>query len=422
MNRPGNKVETMLDKIIGTKLDPWVNRIREETNLPVRLTLWSGGTYDLGTFDKPRVQLRVNNLEAIGAFLNPSLDALGSAYVEQSIDIDGDIADIIDIAYKLASLPSFDGGLAGKVLKRFAHTRADDKKSIQYHYDVSNEFYQLWLDEQMVYSCGYFPRGDETLDDAQRKKIDHILSKIRLQEGQTLLDIGCGWGALVIRAAQRFKARCIGITLSEEQYDLARRRVETAGLSDLIDIRLQDYRDVPGSFDRITSVGMFEHVGLENLDGYFSKIHSLLADEGVVMNHGITSTDPESGDSPGGGGSFIDQYVFPAGELPHLSYALRAMQAGGLEALDVENLRRHYAATLIEWTRRFEQHTQLIRQMIGETKYRIWRVYLAGCAQAFAQDNVSIFQIVGQKARRPANAIPWSRSYMYPFQCDADRP
>ncbi|MGF6780847.1 class I SAM-dependent methyltransferase [Paraburkholderia sp. GAS334] len=403
----------MLDKVIGTKLDAWAKRIRTELNVPVRLTLWSGSSYDLGTFHKPRVQLRVNDVGAVSAFLNPSLDVLGEAYVKQSIDLEGKIADIIDVAYKLASLPTGDAGIAAKVLTRFSHTRKEDKESIQYHYDVSNEFYRLWLDKQMVYSCGYFENGDESLDEAQVKKIDHILSKIRLQPGQTLLDIGCGWGALVIRAAQRFQARCVGITLSEKQYEFARQRVKDANLSDLVEIRLQDYRDVTGSFDRITSVGMFEHVGLSNLEGYFSTMSALLADDGVAMNHGITSTDPDNDDSPLGGGSFIDQYVFPAGELPHLSFALIEMQAGGLEALDVENLRRHYVKTLDNWTERFEANTEFIRKMVGETRYRIWRVYLAGCAQAFAMDNVSIYQIVCQKSRRPADTIPWSRSYIY---------
>jgi cyclopropane-fatty-acyl-phospholipid synthase len=403
----------MLDKVISTKLNTWANRVRTELNLPVRFTLWSGSSYDLGAFDDPRVQLRVNDANAIGAFLNPSLDALGEAYVQQSIDIDGKIADIVDVAYKLTSLPSLNAGFAAKVFKRFSHTRKDDSESIQYHYDVSNDFYQLWLDEQMVYSCGYFERGDESLDEAQTKKIDHILSKIRLQRGQRLLDIGCGWGALVLRAAQQFQARCIGITLSEKQYELACQRVKDAGLSDLVEIRLQDYRDVTGTFDRITSVGMFEHVGLDNLEGYFTTMCALLADDGVAMNHGITSTDPYNGDSPMGGGSFIDKYVFPAGELPHLSFALQAMQAGGLEALDVENLRRHYVKTLASWAERFEEHTELIRRIVGETRYRIWRVYLAGCAQAFAQDNVSIYQIVCQKSERPTDTIPWSRHYMY---------
>jgi cyclopropane-fatty-acyl-phospholipid synthase len=403
----------MLDKVFRTTLDTWAKRVRTDLNVPARLTLWTGSSYDLGTFHEPRVQLRVNDIGAVSAFLNPSLDALGEAYVKESIDIDGKITDIIDVAYKLASLLTEDAGIAAKVLTRFSHTRKEDKESIKYHYDVSNEFYRLWLDKQMVCSCGYFESGGESLDEAQVKKIDHILSKIRLQPGQTLLDIGCGWGALVIRAAQRFQARCVGITLSEKQYELARQRVKDANLSDFVEIRLQDYRDVTGSFDRITSVGMFEHVGLSNLGGYFSTMSALLADDGVAINHGITSTDPDNGDSPLGGGSFIDQYVFPAGELPHLSYALKEMQAGGLEALDVENLRRHYVKTLDNWTERFEANTEFIRKMVGETRYRIWRVYLAGCAQAFAKDNVSIYQIVCQKSRRPADAIPWSRSYIY---------
>src|SRR5260370_12806111 len=174
----------------------------------------------------------------------------------------------------------------------------------------------------MIYSCGYYENGDETLDEAQEKKIDHILSKIRLQRGQTLLDIGCGWGALVIGAAQRFQAGCVGITLSEKQYEFARQRVKDANLSDFVEIRLQDYRDVTGSFDRITSVGMFEHVGLSNLEGYFSNVNALLADDGVAMNHGITSTDPENRDSPLGGRSFIDHHVFTAGRLPALTLSL----------------------------------------------------------------------------------------------------
>ncbi|RQZ12427.1 class I SAM-dependent methyltransferase [Burkholderia sp. Bp9031] len=403
----------MFDKVISTKLDTWINRIRTEMNLPVRVTLRTGNSYDLGQFDTPKVQLRVNDMKAIAAFLNPSLDSLGEAYVQQSVDIDGKIADIVDMAYKLSSLSGGEPGFAAKVFKRFSHTRKEDKESIQYHYDVSNDFYQLWLDKRMVYSCGYFEDGSETLDAAQEKKIDHILSKIRLQRGQTLLDIGCGWGALVIRAAQRFQARCMGVTLSEKQYEMARQRVIDAGLSDLVEIRLQDYRDVRGTFNRITSVGMFEHVGRDNLQQYFEVIHTLLADDGVAMNHGITSTAPDSGDSPMGGGSFIDKYVFPAGELPHLSLALRAMQSGGLEALDVENLRRHYVKTLENWTERFEAHSERIRKMVGESRYRIWRVYLAGSAQAFSLDNVSIYQIVCQKSQRPAGTIPWSRRYMY---------
>ena len=208
----------------------------------------------------------------------------------------------------------------------------------------------------MVYSCAYFENGDEDLATAQLKKIDHILTKIQLQPGQRLLDIGCGWGALVIRAAQKFGAKCVGVTLSQNQFDLATQRVKDAGLEGQVEIRLQDYRDIDGQFDRITSVGMFEHVGRKNLPGYFQQIHDLLADDGVAMNHGITSTDAESGETALGGGEFIDRYVFPDGELPHIGLALESLQRGGLEAVDVESLRRHYARTLDIWAERFETH------------------------------------------------------------------
>jgi cyclopropane-fatty-acyl-phospholipid synthase len=304
-------------------------------------------------------------------------------------------------------------GKFARITRSLTRSKAKDAEAIRYHYDVSNDFYQLWLDENMLYSCAYFENGDEDLATAQLKKIDHILTKIRLQPGQKLLDIGCGWGALVLRAAQKYGAQCVGITLSENQAALARERVAKAGLQGQIEIRLQDYRDVNGSFDRITSVGMFEHVGRNNLQTYFSKINSLLADNGVAMNHGITSTDAESGEAPYGGGEFIERYVFPHGELPHLGLVLKTMQEGGLEALDVENLRRHYARTCSIWADNFELHAAQIQQVAGDRRYRIWRMYLAGCAYAFAEDWISLYQVVCVKAGRKPEGIPWSRHYIY---------
>jgi cyclopropane-fatty-acyl-phospholipid synthase len=288
-----------------------------------------------------------------------------------------------------------------------------DAEAIQYHYDVSNEFYQVWLDENMVYSCAYFENGDEDLATAQLKKIDHILTKIQLRPGDTLLDIGCGWGALAIRAAQKYGAKCVGITLSKNQFELAKARVEQAGLTDRVDIRLQDYRDVGGTYDRITSVGMFEHVGVKNLPSYFAKINSLLADDGIAMNHGITSTHADNGEAAYGSGEFIGTYVFPHGELPHIGQVLKSMQEGGLEALDVENLRRHYAKTCGIWADNFEAQADRIKRLVDDKRFRIWRVYLAGCSYAFAQDWVSINQVVCQKAGRNAAELPWSRRYMY---------
>ncbi|RQH04193.1 SAM-dependent methyltransferase [Paraburkholderia dinghuensis] len=395
------------------KIARWVDEVRNKANLPARLVLWSGQQYDFGHFAAPHVTLKVNSASALPLLLDPSLDNLGEAYIKGKIDIEGRLADIIDISFSLARSTVTKAGKLTRARRYFTHSKSTDKKAIQYHYDVSNEFYKLWLDENMVYSCAYFEHGDEDLATAQLKKIDHILTKIGLQPGQRLLDIGCGWGALVLRAAQKFGARCVGVTLSQNQFDLATARVKAAGLEDRIEIRLQDYRDIAGQFDRITSVGMFEHVGRKKLPEYFQKVHDLLVDDGVAMNHGITSSDADSGETALGGGEFIDRYVFPDGELPHISLALEAAQRGGLEAVDVESLRRHYAHTLDLWAENFEARAHEAKKLVEDEKFRIWRVYLAGCAYAFEHDDVSIYQIVCRKAGRSAATLPWSRRYMY---------
>lgn len=384
----------------------WTADVRARANMPARLALWDGQSYDFGTFERPAVTLHVKSAAAVPLLLDPSLDNLGEAYVRNQIDVEGKLRDIIDVGYSLARVAAGSPGRLQRMARYFNHSKASDRKSIQYHYDVSNDFYQLWLDPGMVYSCAYFENGDEDLATAQLRKIDYILTKIQLQPDQTLFDIGCGWGALVIRAAQKFGARCVGITLSKDQYDGATERVKAAGLVDRIEIRLQDYRDIAGQFDRVTSVGMFEHVGRANLPEYFTRVQKLLADDGVIMNHGITSTDPGSGETAYGGGEFIDKHVFPDGELPHLRLALNAMQEGGLEAFDVESLRRHYAKTLRLWSDNYEAHAAALRELVDEEKYRIRRIYLAGCAYAFENDDVAIYQIIGRKAGRRADTLP----------------
>jgi cyclopropane-fatty-acyl-phospholipid synthase len=389
-------------------LEAFAARLRPH-DIPVLLQLWNGTEVALG--ETPTVALRVRSPAALKQLLNPSLASLGHAYVEGEIDVEGRTADIVDVAARLAS----HGPETGRALRRgprmTRHTRSVDAEAIAYHYDVSNAFYALWLDSQMVYSCAYFRSPDDTLDDAQTQKIDHVLRKLRVRPGDRLLDIGCGWGALVLRAAQRFGARSLGITLSRNQYEYARERIAAAGLADRCEVQLADYRDVTGKYDRIASVGMFEHVGLQNLHGYFARMRDLLADDGTFLNHGITSTDPDSAEAPWGGGEFIERYVFPHGELPHLSLALREMCAGGLEPVDVENLRRHYALTLDHWARRFEAAAPRLREIAGERRYRIWRVFLAGCADGFAQHRMSLFQILA--VGTGAGALPLTRDYMY---------
>lgn len=399
-------------------LTPWVAQLKDRANLPLLLQ-WGehpapGSGLRLGDFEQPRVVIKVRKAAAVPKLLSPSLDSLGEAYVEGLIDVEGSVDDILEMAHRLAEAGSGTESRLTRIVRHFQHSKKSDQEAVQYHYDVSNDFYQAWLDPRMVYSCAYFENGDETLEQAQLKKIDHILTKVQLRPDQRLLDIGCGWGALVIRAAQKFGARCVGITLSQRQFELATERVRAAGLQERVEIRLQDYREVQGPFDCITSVGMFEHVGLDYLQGYFARIRELLTDDGWVLNHGITSTDANDGETSHGGGRFIDRYVFPQGELPHISTVLKTLQAGGLEALDVESLRRHYARTTGLWSQAFEAAGEQLRALVDERRWRIWRVYLAGCQWAFEHDEISLYQVLCRKAGRQARGLPWSRRWMYP--------
>ncbi|GAA4411751.1 SAM-dependent methyltransferase [Quisquiliibacterium transsilvanicum] len=395
----------------------YLERLRQRQPLPLAVTLWNGATVPLN--DAPRVSVRLNNPQAARHFLKPSLDSLGEAFVEGLIDVEGPIRSVVEVAEGLARHHSAGDsrGLLPDWLSR--HTRKSDRKAIEYHYDVSNEFYSLWLDPQMVYSCAYFRSGDEDLATAQTQKLEHICRKLMLEPGQTLLDIGCGWGALAIHAARNHGVRVVGVTLSTNQFELASERVRAAGLDGQVEIRLQDYRDIPGDgvFERISSVGMFEHVGLKNLRGYFDVVHRLLTPGGVALNHGITSADAESRSVGMGAGEFIDRYVFPDGELPHVSLAIRELSAAGLELTDAESLRRHYAQTLWFWSDAFEANLARLTGMAGERRARIWRLYLAGCAHAFAHNWVNIYQLLAVRPRQEekgaVSPLPLSRDYMY---------
>jgi cyclopropane-fatty-acyl-phospholipid synthase len=402
----------MLDQL---KLNAWSLDVRNKLSmpLPLRVELWNGERLDFSS-EPPRVTIRIPNPAGLRYLLSPSLYNLGKAYVEGAIEVSGRAADMISVVNALAASTLKPRSRFSRALRSVAHTRERDAEAVRYHYDVSNEFYGAWLDPAMVYSCAYFEDGGEDLATAQQKKIDHILRKIDLRPGQRLLDIGCGWGALVMRAARAYGAHCVGITLSENQTRLAREQIERAGLSHLVDIRLQDYRDVTGQFERITSVGMFEHVGVQNLSDYFARINALLTEGGIAMNHGLTTTDVDSRASPYGGGEFIDKYVFPHGELAHLSTVIRTMQEGGLEVRDVENLRRHYARTCAIWTENFERNAEQIKRLTDPKRFRIWHVYLAGCTYAFNHDWISLYQVLCGKAGGEPSSMPWSRRYMYP--------
>lgn len=386
---------------------------RQPEGIPLRLHLWNGRHFDLGP--SPSVTIRVPSRSAIQAFIAPTLNRLAEAYIEGRIEIQGAVRDIMRVADLLArrgesthATPPF--------WRRVTHTRKSDSDSIQYHYDVSDDFYGLWLDRNMVYSCAYFRSGDEDIHAAQEQKLDHICRKLMLEPGERLLDIGCGWGALAIWAARHYGVQVTGITLSRNQHDHARARVEREGLAGRVEIRLQDYRDLPGEnvFDKIASVGMFEHVGLKNLPAYFGTVHRLLREGGWALNHGITSMDADSREVGMGGGEFIHRYVFPHGELPHLALAIREMSRQGLEVTDVESLRPHYAQTLWHWATRLEHNHLQAEALAGRKRYRVWLLYLAGCAWGFEHGWMSIHQVLAQKSgRNGVSAAPWTREHVY---------
>lgn len=392
----------------------YLESIRQRHPLPVKVALWDGTQVRLG--DEQRVGLTLKSAAAARYLLNPSLDRLGQGFVEGLIDVDGRIADVIEVAEALSRDADTRQGLGRLPGWLSRHTRKSDRKAIEYHYDVSNEFYARWLDPAMVYSCAYFSDPEQDLASAQAAKLEHICRKLRLAPGEHLLDIGCGWGAMVIHAARHHGVTATGITLSSRQFELASRRVEEAGLAGRVEIRLQDYRDVPGEavFDKISSIGMFEHVGLKNLRDYFGIVHRLLKPGGVVMNHGITSADADSREVGLGGGEFIDRYVFPDGQLPHVSLAIAELSRAGLELVDAESLRRHYALTLSHWSESFERQLDELTRIAGEQRTRIWRVYLAGCAHAFARGWINIYQLLAIRSDRGESPLPMTRDYMYP--------
>jgi cyclopropane-fatty-acyl-phospholipid synthase len=399
--------------LLESRVEKAINDLKRRADLPLAIELWNGKRYALAA--QTSVTIRVPSVGALKYFIDPDLAKLGEAYVEGHVDVEGPIQEVLRAAEGLSRhLGGEKRGRRPLVIN--LHTRSRDAKAIQYHYDVSNEFYALFLDREMVYSCAYFKTGDEDIHQAQAQKLDHLCRKLRLQPGDKLLDIGCGWGALVRWAARHYGVEATGVTLSQNQYRLANERIQADGLADRCKVLLQDYRDIPGSavYDRIASVGMFEHVGLKNLPLYFGAIRRLLKDGGIVMNHGITSIDPESRAVGLGAGDFIGKYVFPHGELPHVSLVLKEMAAAGLEVMDVETLRLHYARTLRHWSDRLEANLATARKHADEKRLRIWRTYLAGCAHAFDQRWVSVQQVLATQSADPRTSpLPLTRDYIY---------
>ena len=383
----------------------------QKLQLPLRLRLWDGHEFSFGP--TPSVTIVVKDPALVAEFTHPSLDPLGSAFVEGRLELEGSISEVIRVCDELSQALVEEEDTTPS---RIHHDKATDAASISYHYDLSNDFYQLWLDRDMAYSCGYFETGEESLDEAQQAKFRLLCRKLRLKPGEYLLDVGCGWGGLARFAAREFGVKVFGITLSKEQLKLARERVNAEGLQDKVDLQLLDYRDLPqdGRFDKIVSVGMFEHVGHANLREYCEILSNAVREGGLVMNHGITAKHTDGRPVGRGAGDFIERYVFPNGELPHLSMMTAEISEAGLEVVDVESLRLHYARTLGHWSQRLEDNLDVAAKMVPEQILRIWRLYLAGCAYAFAHGWINIDQILATKPHADGTLeLPPTRADIY---------
>jgi cyclopropane-fatty-acyl-phospholipid synthase len=381
----------------------------------VSLRFWDGSRWP---DDRPRAATVVlKHPGAIRRMLAPrNAKGLGEAYLRNDFDVEGDIEESLELAvaleakrtgwmesianyFRLLRLPdakSRDFESPAAALAGDVHSLERDRKAISFHYDVSNDFYRLWLDRRMVYSCGYFEKPDDDLDTAQANKLRHLCRKLRLQPGSHLLDIGCGWGGLAIFAARNFGVNVTGVTLSENQMRLATGRVREAGLTDRVKIELRDYREVRvvTPFDAIVSVGMSEHVGRTHLPGYFQTAAKLLRPGGVFLNHAIGEglrSDRFHGPS------FVNEHVFPDADIPPIPIVLSSAASAGFDVRDVENLREHYVLTLRHWVRRLEANREEARKYVDEPTYRVWRLYMAASAHGFNHGDLSLYQVLLSK-------------------------
>ncbi|EHK2327425.1 class I SAM-dependent methyltransferase [Clostridium perfringens] len=374
---------------------------------PFDLEYWDGEIIKYGE-GEPEFKLIIKNFPSKKELLADPSVALGEAYMKGDIDIEGDLQKFFESIIRNKDSFMNKNTVFRLASKIKAPSLIKSKKDIAHHYDIGNDFYSLWLDKTMSYSCGYFKNPTDTLYDAQMNKIHHILKKLNLKEGQHLLDIGCGWGYLIIEAAKLYKVKALGITLSEEQFKKAKERIKQEGLEDLVDVQLMDYRNLEKSnleFDRIVSVGMAEHVGHANLPLFFKNVDSVLKESGLFLLHNITNLVETEGNK------WITTYIFPGGYLPTLREELNIAADINFRTLDVESLRLHYMKTLEEWCKNFMNHLDEERNMFDDEFLRMWHLYLATCAAAFHYWDIDIHQILFSKGIN--NTLPMTRKYLY---------
>lgn len=412
-----------------------VNQVFRDYPGGIDVRLWDGHMVSLGVAPS-RFTLVFNDPARFRELmLHRDPLRLAEAHCSGEVEIEGSIFDALRLKDHFQSLRlstaekasifarslGIRGGGEGKEASRAwypgsgrRHARDRDLRSAALHYDLSDAFYALWLDSLMVYSCAYFETPEDSLDQAQRQKFEHVCRKLRLKPGERLLDIGCGWGGLMLWAARHYGAHVHGITLSRNQYEYTCRKIAEYGLERQVSVEIRDYRDMPMSdqYDKIVSIGMVEHVGQRNLPLYYETVHRLLRPDGIFLNQGIASAgDPRALSAAS---AFINRYVFPEGELETAGNLQRGLEQGGFEILDVESLRPHYALTLRHWVRRLEKARPQAVELVGETAYRTWRLYLAACALQFEAGELSVYQVLASRRQGGFRPLPLTRRDLYP--------
>jgi cyclopropane-fatty-acyl-phospholipid synthase len=421
-----------------------VRELADKLDINAFVRLWDGSRLPLGKVARGDFEIIIRDPGVIGAMMRkPNLDTIIQQYVAKGIDFSGGTLvdfgrqlqkdgksvklkskDIARLGLKLAPFifaksgelkdaHGFEGDITGKKRKT-----DDNKDFIQFHYDLSNEFYALFLDPEMVYSCAYYTDWSNSVAQAQRDKLEMICRKLRLKRGDRLLDIGSGWGGLVCHAAQNYGVTAHGCTLSEEQLAFAREKVKRLGLENRVSFELVDYSNVTGTYDKIASVGMYEHIGLKNIPAYMAKVRSLLADDGLFLNHAISRRAPKDNKAWYKGRvrpekKAIAKYIFPGGELDDVGHSISAMERAGFEVHDVEGWRMHYARTCQLWCERLTANREEAIKHVGEEKYRIWVAYLAGVSLAFSRGTLRLFQTLASKSAKGPAPLPPTRADLY---------
>jgi len=419
-----------------------LDHLRESLDVRFSVRLWDGSMIPLGQEVLEDFYIAINHPGALGTLLRwPTLENLLLHYVKGYLEIQGDLIAFIALvrdrkfkknlkkldkfyllrqALPLLFAPSGTTRVQHKYHEDAVgrqETRRDNKKFIQFHYDISDDFYALFLGSEMQYSCGYFTHPDNSLDQAQHDKLEMICRKLRLQPEERFLDIGCGWGGLVCHAAQHYGVKAHGLTLSQRQFDFATAKVKRLGLENRITLELRDYSTLEGTYDKIASVGMFEHVGIANMPRYFAKINSLLPDRGLLLNHGISRTTkfsrraarrirPER--------RLLLKYIFPGSELDNVGHTTDLLETHGFEVRDIEAWREHYGMTAGHWYRGLMAHKEEAIGFVGIERFRMWALYLAGVSTGFRDGSMHVCQVLAtKKASKGPSGLPLTRADLY---------